>query len=66
LNAPALIDDVTLLLSRSGYECAIILHGLDSAGNPGIHEVSVIGRTVFGSLIQAKLAGDILIPRNSA
>lgn len=64
VNDPARIDDVALLLSRSGYERAIILHGLDGAGEPGIDEASVIGRTVYGTLDSGKISRGYFDPED--
>jgi anthranilate phosphoribosyltransferase len=64
VSDPSIIDDVAMLLSRLGYERAIVLHGLDGAGLPAMDEASVVGRTVYAMLDSGKVTRGFFDPED--
>lgn len=50
VNRPEMVEPIARIMAEIGYRRAIVLHGLQADGSPGIDEASTMGTTVYTEL----------------
>lgn len=50
VNDPEMIRDVAAIMSGIGYRRAVVLHGFQEDGTPGIDEASTLGKTAYAEI----------------
>lgn len=62
---PALIDDVAAIMKEIGYDRALVVHGLQGDGSPGMDEASTLGKTIYAEIdVNGKITRNEFYPED--